>query len=412
MEGISATPALSLGVDSVASGGPEALLMTPDRSPDSLKFSVSMKVDAPLLRFLTGKRAKAKEKIEEETKTQLFVPFPHEAKKGSCLVVKGSSQEEVDKAVAQIQNILQEGAASPSLDYSHFISLPLSLHPALLDQVAKFQDSILPPNPTANRSKIKVSANITAQTATKAGNVMDDVSTVGKVEGNMSGSDEEDVEDQMDNDDELEKDKQGLPSEIGHGIDKSIFVKPTHLHLTVLMLKLWNKDLVAVAAEVLQGVRSRLLEALEGRPVAVRLTGLECMRGSPEKAHVLYVKVEEADKENRLARGCQVIIDAFSEAGLVSERDKKQKLKLHVTLMNTKYRKRKKGKRFSKQIPFDARQILIKYGLQDWGEHRIVEAHLSQRSAFGEDGYYRCCGSIQFPSASEDLKDEKMISND
>lgn len=35
-------------------------------------------------------------------------------------------------------------------------------------------------------------------------------------------------------------------------IEKSIFIKPKMIHLTVLMLKLWNKDRVDAAAEVLQ----------------------------------------------------------------------------------------------------------------------------------------------------------------
>jgi hypothetical protein len=32
---------------------------------------------------------------------------------------------------------------SPSLDYSHFISLPLAIHPELVDKLLKFQNSIL-----------------------------------------------------------------------------------------------------------------------------------------------------------------------------------------------------------------------------------------------------------------------------
>lgn len=36
------------------------------------------------------------------------------------------------------------------------------------------------------------------------------------------------------------------------GIEKSIFIKPKTFHLTVLMLKLWNKDRVHAATEVLQ----------------------------------------------------------------------------------------------------------------------------------------------------------------
>lgn len=36
------------------------------------------------------------------------------------------------------------------------------------------------------------------------------------------------------------------------GIEKSIFIKPKTFHLTVLMLKLWNKDRVDAATEVLR----------------------------------------------------------------------------------------------------------------------------------------------------------------
>lgn len=38
----------------------------------------------------------------------------------------------------------------------------------------------------------------------------------------------------------------------GLGVEKSIFIKPKTFHLTVLMLKLWNKDRVEAAAEVLR----------------------------------------------------------------------------------------------------------------------------------------------------------------
>lgn len=36
------------------------------------------------------------------------------------------------------------------------------------------------------------------------------------------------------------------------GIEKSIFINPKTFHLTVIMLKLWNKKRVDAAAEVLQ----------------------------------------------------------------------------------------------------------------------------------------------------------------
>ncbi|KAG4924370.1 hypothetical protein JHK87_049910 [Glycine soja] len=67
--------------------------------------------------------------------------------------------------------------------------------------------------------------------------------------------------------------------ELDLGIDKSIFIKPRTFHLIVLMLKLWNKDQIKTASEVLQ----------------------ECMKDSLAKARVLYSKrlaeQEQVDKK-------------------------------------------------------------------------------------------------------------------
>lgn len=382
------------------------------------EFTASVKVEVPFLRFVTGKGGKTKEKIEKDTTTHLYVPLPHEVKHGSCLVVKGLSQEKVDKAVSQIDRVLQEAAESPYLEYSHFISLPLALHPALVEKVTRFHDSVLDLVPTKNNKEENESSMLCSQTVetnyevettlsvTKTNKQVAALGQVDNAERTFTdGIDQSKEEPRVCNDqegtEEINDDSKmsSLLLKTDHGIEESIFIKPATLHLTVLMLKLWSKERVAAAAEVLKGVNSMLQEALDHRPVAVRLSGVECMKGSPSKAHVLYARVEEADQENRLIRACKVIKDAFMEAGLVSEKDRNQELKLHATLMNTSHRKRKRGKLFGKRIPFDARQILFKHGLEDWGEYRIVEAHLSERFVFGKDGYYRCCGSIQFPPA-------------
>jgi activating signal cointegrator complex subunit 1 len=92
----------------------------------------------------------------------------------------------------------------------------------------------------------------------------------------------------------------------------------------------------------------------------------------------------------------EVITDAFVKAGLVLEKDAKQSLKLHVTVMNARHRKRRKNNK-KKMETFDAREIHKQFGNEDWGEYLIQEAHLSQRFVFDQNGYYRCCGSIPFP---------------
>ncbi|XP_075090807.1 uncharacterized protein LOC107813118 isoform X6 [Nicotiana tabacum] len=176
------------------------------------------------------------------------------------------------------------------------------------------------------------------------------------------------------------------------GIEKSIFINPKTFHLTVLMLKLWNKDRFEAAAQVLRSVSPKVLDALESRPVSIRLKGLECMRGSPAKAYVVYAPVEVIGGEARLLRACQVMIDAFTEAGLVLEKDANRKLKLHATIMNARH-----SRRSGNADSFDARAIFGQYGSEEWGECLLREAHLSQRFVYGDNGYYHCCESIPFP---------------
>ncbi|MCO5580979.1 hypothetical protein L7F22_034854 [Adiantum nelumboides] len=119
----------------------------------------------------------------------------------------------------------------------------------------------------------------------------------------------------------------------------------------------------------------------------------DCLRGRPSAAHVLAIKVVEPDYNNYLQQACYIIRDAFAKAGLMADGDQKRELMLHATLMSTSIRRRATKK------SFDARKILAKYRLQDWGERTIQEVHLSQRFLFDEDGYYHRCGSFPLPSA-------------
>jgi len=305
-------------------------------------FSESVQVDPPLLRFLVGKGGIMKEKIETQTGARMRIPSAQESNQKKPVVVEASSEESLNMAVTQIQEVLDEAIRSPSFQYSHFISIPLALHPPLLESVTGFQESVL--------------------------------------ESVRSSSD-----------DSCTTDK---------GIDKSIFVKPTTFHLTLLMLKLWNEDRVHAAINCLQRTMPHVHEALGNSPLSIKLTGVDCMQGNPAKAHVLYADVEANDQAERLLSATQVITEAFTEAGLVMDKDKEQAVKLHATLMNTTQRGGSTGgkrRRFPRRIPFDGTEIMAKYQSYQWGEYRVSEAHLSQRFVYDENGYYHCCTSIPFP---------------
>ncbi|XP_076924917.1 uncharacterized protein LOC143587535 isoform X2 [Bidens hawaiensis] len=299
------------------------------------KHSVTLEVGSSLMRFIKGKWGSTQAKIEQETGVRLIFPS---SRSEDSLIIEGTP-DNVGKASERIQLLIEEVVKTPALDYSHFISLPLALHPPLIDKLINFKDSILGVN-DANTSTL---------------------------------------------------------SELG--IDKSIFINPKTFHLTVLMLKLWNKERVSAAVKIFKEIEAEVMDALDGQPVAIKLNGLELMKGSVEKARVLYAPVEVIGGEERLLRSCKIITDAFIKGGLVLERDANHTLKLHATVMNTRQRKRKYDtKKFNSfNDSFDARGIMEQYGSEEWGEYAIPELHLSQRFVYDENGYYHCCASFPLP---------------
>ncbi|KAI3773357.1 hypothetical protein L1987_47884 [Smallanthus sonchifolius] len=170
------------------------------------------------------------------------------------------------------------------------------------------------------------------------------------------------------------------------GIDASIFTKPQTLHLTVLMLKLWDEERLDAAVRIFKGIEAEVMDALGGQSVSIKLKGLACFNDSFDKVHILYAPVEVVGGDGRLLRACNIITDAFINSGLVLVENTRHTLKLHATVMNTIYRNR--------AYPFDAGRIVEKYGSEAWGECSISEIHLSERFVYDENGYYHRCASF------------------
>ncbi|KAK9069746.1 hypothetical protein SSX86_010140 [Deinandra increscens subsp. villosa] len=293
--------------------------------PSTDKQSISLPVGSSLMRFIKGKWGSMQAKIEEETGARLIFPS---SRNEESLIIEGTS-DSLGRASERIQLLIDEVIKSPALDYSHFVSLPLALHPQLVDKLINFQNSIL---------GIKT------------------------------------------------------PTLSEMGIEKSIFINPKTFHLTVLMLKLWNKERVSAAVKIFKGIEAEVMDALNGGPVSIKLKGLDCMKGSFAKARVLYAPVEVVGGEDRLLHACKIITDAFIKGGLVLERDANHTLKLHATVMNARHRKRTNNTRSNDS--FDARGIMEQYGSEEWGEYAIPELHLSQRFVYDDNGYYHCCASF------------------
>ncbi|GAY51117.1 hypothetical protein CUMW_131840 [Citrus unshiu] len=349
--------------------------------PSAERHSLSVEVGASVIRFIKGKEGSTQKKFEKEMGVKIILPS---SKKEDSIIIEGNSTDSVARASEKIQAIIAEAVESPSLEYSHFVSLPLAVHPELVDKLVNFQNTILGITDVCLDENVGSKSNEDASDSEEKEQQVDQEHKVA-VELNIG-----------DNSERVKVDRTSIPI-VGYeakasrpstssdlGIDKSIFIKPKTFHLTVLMLKLWNKDRVNAATNVLKSISSKVMDALDNRPLFIRLKGLDLMRGSKDKARILYAPVEEIGDGDRLLHACQVIIDAFNEAGLVFRRDYNKKLKVQ-----------RKGTR--RVDYFDARDIFKQFGSKEWGEYLIKEAHLSQRFVYDESGFYHCCASIPFP---------------
>ncbi|XP_073140558.1 uncharacterized protein [Henckelia pumila] len=332
------------------------------------KHSMSLNVGQSLMRFIAGKGRGTQKEIEEETGVKIILPS---SRKEESIIIEGNSVESVIKASEKIQIITDKNTILQIVACDNGENLDSGTSGENEDMAAMDQQSTKAPKIDVENAEKDADAPVKVDIA-KIPLVSYDPKKSKTPISKFSTSQLRDL-----------------------GIERSIFIKPKTFHLTILMLKLWNKQRVNAAAEVLQSVSSQVMDALDHRPVSIKLKGLNCMKGSLAKARVLYAPVEEVGGEDRLLRASQVIIDAFAEAGLLIGTDAQQKLKLHATLMNERHRKRNKNAR--KLDSFDARGIFDRYGSEEWGEYPIREAHLSQRFVFDGNGYYHCCASIPFP---------------
>ncbi|KAK5843026.1 hypothetical protein PVK06_005454 [Gossypium arboreum] len=275
------------------------------------KHSLSVEVGASVIQFVRGKDGSTKEKIEKETGVQIILPS---SKQEDAIIIEGTSAVSVAKASKEIQHIINEAVKNPSLDYSHFVSLPLAIHPELVAKLFNFQNSILGISDANAGENLEGNSNGDGSEGDAQDEHLDKGSAVA-------------VELKVANDMESVKvDVRGIPlvsyapkepkdskssSLSDLRIEKSIFIKPKTFHLTVLMLKLWNKERVNLATEVLKSISPKVMDALDNRPLFVRLKGLDCMRGSLDKARVVYAPVEEIGSENRLSRACRILFYFF-----------------------------------------------------------------------------------------------------
>lgn len=135
--------------------------------------------------------------------------------------------------------------------------------------------------------------------------------------------------------------------------------------------------------------------------INVKVAGVAILNDDPSEVNVLYGKIE--------SEPLQVIVDGINEnfiaRGLARREFERDNVKMHMTLINTKYDKANetdgddttsKHRQQKVRATFDARSILETYENHQFGNQDINEIQLCLMHSNGCDGFYQSSTSIKF----------------
>ncbi|XP_022124536.2 activating signal cointegrator 1 complex subunit 1 [Pieris rapae] len=180
----------------------------------------------------------------------------------------------------------------------------------------------------------------------------------------------------------------------GRGLDESIFIRASKLHITVGVMCLMDNEERLLASKYLAEVKDHIMPIIQSHlPLKLRLKGLSYMNDDPKEMDVLYGSVQE---DNAPKGVLQDMIDAiaqfFIKKGLMANQFGRDNVKIHVTLLNSKYREKtmeNDSPTKQRRESFDGSEILDKFNDYDFGVMEINNIHLSQRKSLAPDGFYQ-----------------------
>ncbi|KAI8054551.1 AKAP7 2'5' RNA ligase-like domain-containing protein [Syncephalis plumigaleata] len=177
--------------------------------------------------------------------------------------------------------------------------------------------------------------------------------------------------------------------------DKSIYIKPEYLHLTLGVLLLNSKEKVKQAVDILEGSSAEIAKILDNQPLSVEISNLKLMKGAPDQAHVMYLDARDPAGTNKLSQTSALLRERFHQAGLLLEAERS--LKLHLTIINTTKRSKTEPtqRKDFLRMPFRATEMLQLYGSYELGVFpcpTIEVARMGSRSPV--HGGYIAEGSI------------------
>ncbi|XP_068145099.1 activating signal cointegrator 1 complex subunit 1 [Drosophila tropicalis] len=173
------------------------------------------------------------------------------------------------------------------------------------------------------------------------------------------------------------------------GIDEALFISERCVHVTLGVYVLLDDVERQKAVEHLQTCK-QFLDGLT-TPFEMKVKGLEIMNDDPSSTVILYAGVD-APELQKFADKC---LRSFQTTGLcATDNNDRESIKLHMTVLNNRYRKKKDDKCASS---FDARAILKRFGEHDFGTVQCNAVHLCVLGSSGDsDDFYKITGSLNF----------------
>ncbi|XP_032453042.1 activating signal cointegrator 1 complex subunit 1-like [Nasonia vitripennis] len=140
------------------------------------------------------------------------------------------------------------------------------------------------------------------------------------------------------------------------GLKEEIFQKPERLHLTLIMLVLLDEEDRKKAIEVLEICKEQVVipTLKKNGPITIEFKGVQIMNDDPSEVEVLYIQAH--DTTGCLQKISDDIADYFIDRGLT--RRQYDKVKLHMTAMNSQFLKPEIQEYHRKRETFDATNIL------------------------------------------------------
>ncbi|XP_017012486.3 activating signal cointegrator 1 complex subunit 1 [Drosophila takahashii] len=284
-----------------------------EESPNG-DFKLALHVPKSFYGGLIGLKGSTKRRIEEETRTEIYVPRQNE--KSNDVVIRGKQRSQLCAALRQIRHLIT--SLRKKMKPTHFLAVAMNSG-EVQKRFVELKKSIL---------------------------------------------------------------EAQLP-----GIDEELFMPERSIHLTLGVYVLLDDDERQRALKELEACRPLLADLKT--PFEMKVKGLEIMNDDPSFTRILYGRVESPELQ-KFADQC---LSHFQGTGLcATDNNERESIKLHMTLMNNRYRKEamKSGN------SFDAREILKRFGDFDFGAAQCQAVHLCVLKSRGEDEFYKISGSLQF----------------